>query len=176
MINSADLPKIAASVQDSVVSITTGSGEGSGVILSADGYVLTNNHVVAAAAGDTVRVVFADGKSATAKIVGTDPKTDLAVVKASGVSRPQGGQVRRQRRHAGRRHGARHGQPARPAGFGDRRHHQRPGPHHPGRQRQQPAAGPAAAWRQLDRPACSRPTPRSTRATPAARWSTPAAR
>ncbi|MFC8297194.1 trypsin-like peptidase domain-containing protein [Micromonospora orduensis] len=86
VLNSADLPKIAASVQDSVVSITTDSGEGSGVVLSADGYVLTNNHVVASASGDTVRVVFADGKSAEAKIVGTDPKTDLAVVKANGVS------------------------------------------------------------------------------------------
>ncbi|MEW2428069.1 trypsin-like peptidase domain-containing protein [Micromonospora sp. NPDC047644] len=86
VINGADLPKIAASVQDSVVSITTGSGEGSGVVLSADGYVLTNNHVVASAAGDAVRVVFADGKTADAKIIGTDPKTDLAVVKANGVS------------------------------------------------------------------------------------------
>ncbi|GAA2702996.1 trypsin-like peptidase domain-containing protein [Micromonospora olivasterospora] len=86
VINSADLPKIAASVQDSVVSITTGSGEGSGVILSGDGYVLTNNHVVASASGDTVRVVFADGRQVEAKIIGTDPKTDLAVVQAKGVS------------------------------------------------------------------------------------------
>ncbi|WFE31925.1 trypsin-like peptidase domain-containing protein [Micromonospora sp. WMMD975] len=86
VINSADLPKIAASVQDSIVTIMTDSGEGSGVILSADGYVLTNNHVVASASGDTVKVVFADGKNAPAKIVGTDPKTDLAVVQASGVS------------------------------------------------------------------------------------------
>ncbi|WP_433354496.1 trypsin-like peptidase domain-containing protein [Micromonospora saelicesensis] len=86
VINGADLPKIAASVQDSVVSITTDSGEGSGVVLSADGYVLTNNHVVASAAGDAVRVVFADGKTADAKIIGTDPKTDLAVVKANGVN------------------------------------------------------------------------------------------
>ncbi|MEH1168594.1 trypsin-like peptidase domain-containing protein [Micromonospora sp. CPCC 205539] len=86
VLNSADLPKIAASVQDSVVSITTDSGEGSGVVLTADGYVLTNNHVVASAAGDTVQVVFADGKTAQAKIIGTDPKTDLAVVKANGVT------------------------------------------------------------------------------------------
>lgn len=86
VINSADLPKIAASVQNSIVTIMTGSGEGSGVILSADGFVLTNNHVVASAGGDTVKVVFADGKTASAKIVGTDPKTDLAVVRASGVS------------------------------------------------------------------------------------------
>jgi putative serine protease PepD len=86
IINGSDLPKIASAVQNSVVSITTGSGEGSGVVLSADGYILTNNHVVETASGDTVKVVFADGKSATAKIVGTDPKTDLAVVQASGVS------------------------------------------------------------------------------------------
>ncbi|MFF3857184.1 trypsin-like peptidase domain-containing protein [Micromonospora sp. NPDC002575] len=86
VLNSADLPKIAASVQDSVVSISTGSGEGSGVILTEDGYVLTNNHVVASASGKTVKVFFADGKTADAEIVGTDPKTDLAVVKASGVS------------------------------------------------------------------------------------------
>ncbi|MEV0000703.1 trypsin-like peptidase domain-containing protein [Micromonospora sp. NPDC050980] len=86
VINSADLPKIAAAVQDSIVTIMTDSGEGSGVILSADGFVLTNNHVVASASGDTVKVVFADGKTASAKIVGTDPKTDLAVVRASGVS------------------------------------------------------------------------------------------
>ncbi len=86
VIDSADLPKIAASVQDSVVSIMTDNGEGSGVILSTDGHVLTNNHVVASASGDTVKVVFADGRTAQAKIVGTDPKTDLAVVKASGVS------------------------------------------------------------------------------------------
>ncbi|WP_433529733.1 trypsin-like peptidase domain-containing protein [Micromonospora sp. CA-263727] len=85
VIDSADLPRIAASVQDSVVSITTGSGEGSGVVLSADGFVLTNNHVVAEG-GDTVRVIFADGTSAQAQVVGTDPKTDLAVLKASGVS------------------------------------------------------------------------------------------
>jgi putative serine protease PepD len=86
ILNSADLPKIAAAVQNSVVSISTGNTEGSGVVLTADGYVLTNNHVVASASGGTVKVTFADGKNANAKIMGTDPKTDLAVVKADGVS------------------------------------------------------------------------------------------
>ncbi|MBB4960156.1 S1C family serine protease [Micromonospora polyrhachis] len=86
IIDSADLPKIAAAVENSVVSISTGSGEGSGVVLTADGYVLTNNHVVASGSGDRVRVIFANGKNATAKIVGTDAKTDLAVLKADGVS------------------------------------------------------------------------------------------
>ncbi|RIV35917.1 trypsin-like peptidase domain-containing protein [Micromonospora radicis] len=85
VIDSADLPRIAASVQDSVVSISTGSGEGSGVVLTADGYLLTNNHVIAGG-GDTVRVIFADGTNAQAQVVGTDPKTDLAVLQATGVS------------------------------------------------------------------------------------------
>ncbi|WP_239098474.1 S1C family serine protease, partial [Micromonospora qiuiae] len=86
VIDSADLPRIAASVQDSVVSISTGSGEGSGVVLTADGFVLTNNHVIASAGGGaSVRVFFIDGTNAQAQVVGTDPKTDLAVLKASGV-------------------------------------------------------------------------------------------
>jgi putative serine protease PepD len=86
VVDRSSLAQIAAAVQDSVVSITTESGEGSGVILTADGNILTNNHVVATAQGNTVQVIFADGKKATATIVGTDARTDLAVVKASGVS------------------------------------------------------------------------------------------
>jgi putative serine protease PepD len=86
VVDRSSLAQIAAAVQDSVVSITTQSGEGSGVILSADGDILTNNHVVATATGNTVSVIFANGKKATATIVGTDPRTDLAVVKAQGVS------------------------------------------------------------------------------------------
>jgi putative serine protease PepD len=86
VVDRSSLAQIAAAVQDSVVSIATGSGEGSGVVLSADGYVLTNNHVVASAQGGTVNVVFANGTKAAATIVGTDPRTDLAVVKAANVS------------------------------------------------------------------------------------------
>ncbi|MDG4784726.1 trypsin-like peptidase domain-containing protein [Micromonospora sp. WMMD1102] len=86
VINAADLPKIAAQVQPSVVSISTSSSEGSGVVTSANGFVLTNNHVVASAEDGTVKVFFADGRNAEAKVVGTDPKTDLAVVKVDGVS------------------------------------------------------------------------------------------
>ncbi len=86
VVDRSSLAQIASAVQDSVVSITTQSGEGSGVILSADGYIVTNNHVVATATGNTVQVIFANGKKATATIVGTDPRTDLAVVKATGVS------------------------------------------------------------------------------------------
>ncbi len=86
VIDRSSLAQIAAAVEDSVVSIATGNGEGSGVVLTADGYVLTNNHVVASAQGGTVDVVLANGRTARAKIVGTDPRTDLAVVKADGVS------------------------------------------------------------------------------------------
>jgi putative serine protease PepD len=86
VVDRSSLAEIAAAVQDSVVSITTGSGEGSGVVVSEDGYIVTNNHVVSTAQGGNVNIIFADGTKATATIVGTDARTDLAVVKASGVS------------------------------------------------------------------------------------------
>jgi putative serine protease PepD len=80
------LANVAAEVLPSVVSIQTESAIGSGVILSSDGSILTNNHVVATAQGSTVQVTFSNGKTATATIIGTDPSHDLAVIKASGVS------------------------------------------------------------------------------------------
>ncbi|MGV7208206.1 Do family serine endopeptidase [Oxalobacteraceae bacterium A2-2] len=55
------------------------SSLGSGVIVSPEGYILTNNHVVEAA--DEIEVVLTDGRKAAAKVVGTDPETDLAVIK-----------------------------------------------------------------------------------------------
>lgn len=54
---------------------------GSGVVISPEGYVLTNNHVVETA--DEIEVALADGRKADAKVVGTDPETDLAVIKIS---------------------------------------------------------------------------------------------
>jgi Trypsin-like serine proteases, typically periplasmic, contain C-terminal PDZ domain len=82
---------VARAVQPAVVSITvrTGGGGngGSGVILDAEGRILTNNHVVEAATqGGEITVTFSDGRSARASIVGTDPLTDLAVIRAEGVS------------------------------------------------------------------------------------------
>ncbi|MHA6796744.1 S1C family serine protease [Pseudonocardia bannensis] len=63
------------------------AGEGSGMVLSADGLILTNNHVIEVAAnGGTVVAVFQDGRNATATIVGRDPNSDLAVIRAQNIS------------------------------------------------------------------------------------------
>jgi len=87
--------QVAAKVVPSVVKLETVMGrqteEGSGIIISADGIILTNNHVVAAAKdaapGSTqTKVTFATGATATYKVLGTDPSSDIAVVKADGVS------------------------------------------------------------------------------------------
>jgi putative serine protease PepD len=85
------LAKVAAAVQPSVVSIKVtasgGSDEGSGVIMTSNGAILTNNHVISAAAnGGSITVTFSNGDTAKATIVGRDASTDLAVIKASGVS------------------------------------------------------------------------------------------
>ncbi|MBK7333153.1 MAG: trypsin-like peptidase domain-containing protein [Betaproteobacteria bacterium] len=59
---------------------------GSGVIVSPDGYVLTSNHVVAGA--DDIQLVLADGRVLKARITGTDPESDLAVLKADATGLP----------------------------------------------------------------------------------------
>lgn len=63
-----------------------GQASGSGVIISKDGYIVTNNHVVQDA--DEVEVVMTDKRSFKAKVVGTDPLTDLAVVKVEANNLP----------------------------------------------------------------------------------------
>lgn len=62
------------------------SSLGSGVVVSANGYILTNHHVVEAA--DEIEVAFADGKKSRAKTVGSDPETDLAVLQVEGSNFP----------------------------------------------------------------------------------------
>ncbi|GAA4709802.1 hypothetical protein GCM10023263_56780 [Phytohabitans rumicis] len=80
--------QIVSEVQPSVVTVlvstSSGSAEGSGVVLTADGLILTNNHVVEGAR--SVRVTLADGRTVAATVVGTDPTADLAVLRAEGVS------------------------------------------------------------------------------------------
>jgi len=92
--------KVAAMVVPSVVKLETEMGrqfeEGSGIVLSADGLILTNNHVVAAAKGNgnargggggpSTTVTFADGRTAPFTVVGTDGSSDIAVVRAQGVT------------------------------------------------------------------------------------------
>src|SRR5690606_19801028 len=79
--------EVAAKVQPTVVMIKGQTGEGSGVVLTEDGMILTNNHVVVGAGqGGQMTVKFSDGKTARATVVGTDPATDLAVIQAEGVS------------------------------------------------------------------------------------------
>ena len=61
-------------------------GLGSGVIISIDGYIITNNHVVEEA--DELKVLLNDGREFTAKVIGTDPKTDVAVIKIEAENLP----------------------------------------------------------------------------------------
>ncbi len=91
---SADAPpgsvqQVAQAMLPSVVQLLAsgpGTGSGSGIVLSADGLILTNNHVVEAAGGGTLEVSLNDGRIVPATIVGRDPTSDLAVVRARGVS------------------------------------------------------------------------------------------
>ncbi|AYG81514.1 Periplasmic serine endoprotease DegP [Streptomyces hundungensis] len=79
---------VAKAVMPSIVEInaTSGSGEstGAGVIITAGGEIITNNHVISGAT--SVKVKLSDGKSYTAKVVGTDPDKDLALIKLNGAS------------------------------------------------------------------------------------------
>jgi putative serine protease PepD len=90
--SASSLAGVAAAVLPSVVTITvtagTQFGTGSGVITSSDGTILTNNHVIEAAAdgAGTIKVIFSDGRTAVASIVGQDPAADIAVIRAAGVS------------------------------------------------------------------------------------------
>ena len=56
-------------------------GTGSGVIISKDGYIITNNHVVKEATDKGIKVILTDKREFTAKLIGTDPNTDIAVIK-----------------------------------------------------------------------------------------------
>jgi len=83
VIDRSSLASVIAKVKTSVVAITTGDGEGSGIVISDDGFIITNNHVVQGA--KNVNVNFSDGNTVPATVVGTDPRTDIGVVKVNNV-------------------------------------------------------------------------------------------
>lgn len=76
--------KVNPSVVSVISTTSEGTGSGSGVIMSKDGYIITNNHVVDGA--QSVSVQLSDGTSLDAKIIGTDEQTDLAVIKVTPTS------------------------------------------------------------------------------------------
>ncbi|MDV6014299.1 trypsin-like peptidase domain-containing protein [Haloechinothrix sp. LS1_15] len=81
---------VAQEVSPSVVQLQVAgggrAGEGSGFVISDDGYIMTNSHVVAPGGDEArIRVHFHDGSQATATLVGHDPTTDIAVIRARGV-------------------------------------------------------------------------------------------
>ncbi|TQN49025.1 putative serine protease PepD [Humibacillus xanthopallidus] len=84
---------VAADTLPSVVTVLTagpsGSGNGTGELIRTGGYVLTNDHVIAAAvtSGGAVGVRYGDGVTTTATVVGRDPVTDLAVIKAADAAK-----------------------------------------------------------------------------------------
>ena len=84
-VTNPDWQAVSSAVAPSVVAIAVttaeGAGEGSGVIIDAEGHILTNDHVVTGAVDDTVQVTLSDGRIYEATITGLDPATDLAVVK-----------------------------------------------------------------------------------------------
>ncbi|HEX6233655.1 MAG TPA: trypsin-like peptidase domain-containing protein [Jiangellaceae bacterium] len=69
---------VAAAVLESVVSVSAGEGTGSGFVISTDGYIITNNHVVRDA--DSIELAFMDGSTAEAEVVGSSASYDLAVL------------------------------------------------------------------------------------------------
>ncbi|NNJ09917.1 PDZ domain-containing protein [Chloroflexales bacterium ZM16-3] len=78
----AAVQKVAPAVVTVLNSGPQGSGSGSGVIISDKGYIITNNHVVEGAT--QLAVVFNDGSRSDAKLIGTDPLNDVAVIQVSG--------------------------------------------------------------------------------------------
>jgi S1-C subfamily serine protease len=88
-----NVAEIIAKDEPAIVAITTGGGPGSGdggagtgFVITQDGYIVTNNHVAESAT--KIQVAFNDGQVASAKIVGTDPTNDLAVLKVDRTGLP----------------------------------------------------------------------------------------
>ena len=89
---SCDAVAVADEVLPTIVTISVrapgGSSNGSGEIITRNGYILTNNHVIApAASGAKLSIRYSEGAEANARLIGRDPKTDLAVIKVDGENR-----------------------------------------------------------------------------------------
>jgi serine protease DegQ len=82
----ADVPEVAQKLQPSVVTVSVRGGNGSGVIYSKDGLILTNEHVVRG--NDTVRIAFVDGQRFAGEVVAVDVVTDLALVRVDRMNLP----------------------------------------------------------------------------------------
>ena len=173
--NAARAPRRQRAARTSKISSATSSrprssaqpqeASGSGFIVSKDGYILTNNHVVADA--DKVTVTLLDKRDSRRRSIGRDPTTDVAVIKIDG-NEPPDRVARRRRQRARRPVGAGDRQSARPRLHRHGGHHQREGPRR--------CSGPARATAATRSPTSSRPTRRSTPATRAVRSSTSAAK
>ena len=90
--------QVAAKVRPSIVSVITvdnvnymnsNSGEGSGIILRSDGYIVTNSHVIGDSSKYEVSVITSDGTTYEAKVVGYDVRSDLAVLKVDATGLPE---------------------------------------------------------------------------------------
>lgn len=101
-------------------------GQGSGFIVSKDGYILTNHHVVGEA--DRITVSLADDRELEAKLIGADPKSDVAVIKIQGDDFPACAANRGLRSPRGGRMGDCHRQPVWTDPYDDGRRGERQGP------------------------------------------------
>ena len=93
MPNGLAVPQVVSAVSRSVAEVEVnsigGKDTGSGIILTSDGTILTNNHVVSAASNGEITVRFSDGRAgetASARVLSTDPKNDLALIQAEQVT------------------------------------------------------------------------------------------
>ncbi|MDQ1459224.1 MAG: hypothetical protein QOI08_708, partial [Actinomycetota bacterium] len=85
-LNLDQLPGLVARAQPTVVTVVTNLGEGSGIIWSSDGTIVTNNHVIANAT--SIAVQFADGQHVTATLRAGDPYSDTALINVARTNLP----------------------------------------------------------------------------------------
>ena len=125
-----DVAAIYAAARNSVVSIKTSDGSGTGFVVKADGTIVTNAHVVGTES--TVQVQFADDETVTGRVGGVDRSSDLAVVKISTSRDAQAARAGRLERRQDRAAGGRDRVAVRALADDHRGHRERHRPPHPG--------------------------------------------